>query len=349
MQNIIFNNTIINWMIAGFVFVVTIITLKLFRQMVILYIKKVAEKTRNKIDDIIIEAIEKIHWPFYVIVSFYFALKFLKVYELLQNWSFYIFLICIVFYSIKFLSSLIDLGAQTIINNSQENQEDIGVIKFLKNIVKIILWISSVVLILANMGYNVTSLVAGLGIGGMAIALAAQNILSDLFNSLVIYFDKPFRVGDFIVVGNQSGRVKYIGIKTTRIEVPQGEELVISNTEMTNAQVRNFGVMQKRRFTINLGVVYHTPIEKLKKIPELVKKIIQAEQKTGDKRVHFKKFGDFSLIFEIVFYVNSSNYVESLDIKEKINLAILEKFRKEEIDIAFPTQTIEVNGLPVIK
>ena len=187
---------------------------------------------------------------------------------------------------------------------------------------------------------DIKSILAGLGIGGIALALAAQDTLKNFFGSLVIIADKPFEIGDFIVVGSNNGIVKKIGIKTTRIQTLQGEELIISNKELTESRIQNFGRMRERRIQFNFGVCYETPLEKLKKIPEIVKEIITNIEKTRLDRVHFKEFGDSALIFEVVYYVLSPDYSEYMDIQQKINFALKESFEKEKIEFAYPTQTI---------
>ena len=181
-------------------------------------------------------------------------------------------------------------------------------------------------------------------VGGIAIALALQNILGDFFSSLAIYFDKPFKVGDFVVLGDQMGTVKKIGIKTTRIQVPQCEELVVANSELVKSQVRNFGIMQRRRNLQNIGVTYDTPAEKLKQIPDMIKQIVTEQNNTEYDRTHFKTFGDSGLIFEVVYYVLTGDYKEFMDLRQKINLNIVEKFNQEKIEFAFPTQTVYVKG-----
>ena len=197
-------------------------------------------------------------------------------------------------------------------------------------------------LILSNLGFDITTLIASLGIGGVAIALAVQSILSDLFNSLSIYVDKPFTVGDFIIVGDHMGTVQKIGLKTTRIQALQGEEIVISNSELTSSRVRNFKQMQKRRIVFAFGVTYDTSTEKVKKIPEMVKNAIDPLEKAEYDRAHFKNFGDSSLDFEVVYYVLTGDYTEYMDIQQSINLRIMEEFEKEGIEMAFPTRTVHL-------
>ncbi|MCW3993646.1 MAG: mechanosensitive ion channel family protein, partial [Candidatus Bathyarchaeota archaeon] len=161
-----------------------------------------------------------------------------------------------------------------------------------------------------------------------------------------IYFDKPFEIGDFIVVGDYSGTVKQVGIKSTRLQLLQGEELVISNKELTTASVRNFKKLKKRRIIFTLGVTYDTPLKKLQKIPEMISKIIEKMELAELDRVHFKKIGDFSLNFEVVYYLKVGDYVKYMDTQQEINFAIIEAFEKEGIEMAFPTQTIFLNKKP---
>ncbi|MDP3043290.1 MAG: mechanosensitive ion channel family protein [bacterium] len=237
----------------------------------------------------------------------------------------------------------IDYGAKKIIKKREKCEGDNGeIIKLLSVIAKILLWAVAVLFILSNLGYNVTSLIAGLGIGGIAVAFALQNILGDIFSSFSIYFDKPFKPGDFIIVSGHMGVVKKIGIKSTRIQTLQGEELIMSNSELTKASVQNFGLMRRRRIVFNVGVIYDTPAEKLKRIPDMIRKIIEAQAETEVDRVHFKSFGDSSLIYEIVYYVESGEYNRYMDIQQAINLAIVDKFEEEKIVIAYPTRTVYV-------
>jgi len=154
--------------------------------------------------------------------------------------------------------------------------------------------------------------------------------------------DRPFKIGDFIVLGDQSGTVKRVGIKSTRIELLQGEELIVSNSELTKSQIRNYGIMEKRRMSFNLGIVYGTPSTLLEKIPVIIQKIIESEENTKFIVSRFTKFGDFSLNFYTIYYINTSDYNESLRISEQINLKIIKEFEKEKIEMAFPTQTLHI-------
>lgn len=210
----------------------------------------------------------------------------------------------------------------------------------LSNAFKIVLWVGAVVLLLSNLGYNVTSIIAGLGIGGIAVALALQNILSDIFSSISIYFDKPFKVGDFVTINGYSGTIKRIGIKSTRIQALQGEEVVMSNNELTQARIQNFGSMDRKRVVLPLGVIYQTTHQQLKKIPSILKKIIDEQDGATFDRSNFESYGDSSLNFETVYYIESSDYAHYMNIQEGVNLKIFEEFEKEKIYFAYPTQTL---------
>ena len=179
--------------------------------------------------------------------------------------------------------------------------------------------------------------------GGIAIALAAQNILGDLFNYFVIFFDRPFEVGDFITVDDKKGTVEYIGIKTTRLRSLTGEQIIISNSNLTGSRIHNYKRLETRRVLFTIGVVYGTPLEKLKRIPEMIKAIIEKHEFTTFDRVHFISYGDFSLNYEIVFFVDNPHYHIYMDILQQINFDIYEQFAAEQIDFAFPTQTLVFN------
>jgi small-conductance mechanosensitive channel len=206
------------------------------------------------------------------------------------------------------------------------------------------MWVLVLLLVLDNVGVQVTALVAGLGIGGIAIALAAQSVLGDLFASFVIVVDKPFKEGDFIIVGDLMGSVEHVGIKTTRIRSLWGEQLVFSNSDLTSSRIRNFGLMQQRRILFSVGVTYDTPPDTVERIPEMIREAVESQDLTRFDRAHFSGYGDSSLDMEIVYYVLSGEYTVYMDIQQGINLALLRRFGDEGIDFAFPTRTLHVYG-----
>lgn len=216
-------------------------------------------------------------------------------------------------------------------------------LSIIRLIARIAVWSVVALLILDNIGVNVTALVAGLGIGGIAIGLAAQNILGDLFASLAIVLDKPFVRGDFIALGpDHMGTVEKVGLKTTRIRALSGEQLVVANSDLLTTRIRNYKRMCERRVVLRIGVVYQTPHAKLARIPAILREAIEAEDGTRVDRSHFAGYGDWALLFEAVWYVQSADYVTYMDIQERVLLTIHRRFEEEGIAFAYPTQTIHL-------
>jgi small-conductance mechanosensitive channel len=205
---------------------------------------------------------------------------------------------------------------------------------------RILLWSVLLLMALANLGIQIGPLLAGLGVGGIAVALALQNILGDLFASLSIVLDKPFVVGDFVVVGDLAGTVEYVGLKTTRVRSLSGEQLVFSNSDLLSSRIRNYKRMQERRIAFTVGVTYQTARERLAEIPLIAREIIEAQENARFDRAHFKAFGAFSLDFEIVYYVLDPDYNAYMNVQQAINLALYERFEAAAIEFAFPTQTL---------
>lgn len=339
-----YHNTGYDYFLAVVVFIGLIILLKIFQAFILSRLKNLAKKTKTDFDDILIEIFRKVRPPFYFFVSLYFGIKMLTLPELLVTTINILFIIAIVYEVIRAMERLVDYFLDKYLERIEKTEESretsISMIKSLKLIIRIGLWVLGIIMILGNLGVNITSLIASLGIGGIAIALALQNVLSDIFSSFSIYLDKPFVVGDFIQVGTDRGHVEKIGLKTTRIRTPLGEELIISNQELTTVRVQNFRRMEKRRVSVNLGVVYATSSEKLENIPKIIKQIIDKTDQAEYDRCNFASFGDSSLNFELVYYVNSRDYKEYMNTNEKVNLEIYKRFEKEGIEFAYPTQTI---------
>ncbi len=336
------SNTIGDYLTALWMFLGLFLIFTLFDFYLVYFLKKASKKTKTTWDDVLIDFIERIHWPFYIYLAFYIASLYLILPETFSNVLKYLLVIFIAYYAAQGLINISNQGFEEYKKIKKKKDEHasesmIGVMKFL---IKLIVWSVALLMVLSNFGINITPLIAGLGVGGIAIGLALQNILGDLFSAFAIYFDKPFKEGDFIIIGNDMGVVKHIGIKTTRIQALGGQELIMSNSELTSTRINNYKKMNSRRVVFEFGVEYKTSVKQLKKIKKIVKKIIDDEKHTKLDRVHFKKFGDSSLIFEVVYYVDTNDYNVYMDVQEDINLKIKELIEKEGIDFAFPTQTI---------
>lgn len=333
------------------VFVGALIIFKLVQFVAIKRIEVVTKKTETDIDDFLMTLIKSIKPPFYLLISLYLASRFIVVKEVVAGFIDAVIFIAVVLQIILITQRVIDYISIKIIQkttneNGDMSEEEIrgeeAVVKTVGRVIKFIIWALAILFVLSNMGVNVTSALAGLGIGGIAIAMASKDILSDIIAAITIFIDKPFKVGQFVQVGDNMGTVEHVGAKTTRIKTLQGEELIIPNQDLANSRVQNYKRMEKRRVVFNLGVVYGISSEKLKKIPSIIKEIIENVEKTEFDRSNFATYGDFSLNFETVYYIDSSDYNEYMNIQEKINLAIYEKFEKEKIEFAYPTQTVFV-------
>lgn len=335
-------NTIEAYGIAFGAFVVLVIVFRFIQWSVLKHLEVLAKKTKTDIDDTLIEVVRSLKPAFYYVIALYIALRSLSFATLVDRIIDGAIFVVIAYQAVTAIHILIDYVFYK--KAQREGKEAKKAYRFLSNFIKWGLWVIATLVVISNLGVNITSLIAGLGIGGLAVALAMQNILSDLFSSFAIYFDKPFEVGDFIIVGKHSGTVEKIGIKTTRLRALQGEEIVISNQELMSARIQNLKKMKERRATFAFGVVYETPLEKVERIPEMVQEIFKevGEKKVRLDRVHFKTLADSALTFEAVFYVPTREYVDYLNIQQELNLKLMERFKKESIEFAYPTQTVYI-------
>ncbi len=339
-QELIYGNSFQDWMVALGIIVVGGIILYALKKVVVGQLKKWAAKTSTTIDDVIVAGIEHSVIPVVYVFVIYSAIYYLTIPEVIMSKLKIVFWIVVMFYILRSVTAVV----RHLIFGKLEEKEDSEARKKQANglvlIINITIWIVGFVFLLDNMGYNIGTLIAGLGIGGIAIALAAQTILGDLFSYFIIYFDKPFEIGDFIIFDDKAGVVGAIGLKTTRINTLSGEQLICSNKDLTDSRVHNFGRMQKRRVVFKLGVVHQTPAEVVKEIPQLVKDIIQVDKDVRYDRGHFMNFGNTSLDFEFVFYIPGADYTVYMDKQQRIFLEILETFQKKDIKLAHPIQTV---------
>jgi small-conductance mechanosensitive channel len=338
LNRVLFGNTIENYVIAGILFFVVSFGGKLMETIVVARLKKLARRTKSSIDDIVVEALENLNWVFYGVVGIYVALLFLSFSELIDRILGYVVMVIVTIYAVRAIMIVVDHTLKKIMRKKETQSESLN--RFITGFTKGTIWIIAILLVLSNLGYDVTSLIAGLGIGGLAIALALQKIFEDIFASLSIFFDKPFEEGDFIILDGLMGTVKHIGIKTTRLQSLQGQEIIISNTDLASARVNNYKRMEKRRIVFSFGVTYQTPNKKMKKILDIVKTIFDDLKEVDLDRVHFKEFADSSLNYEVVYYVSNSDYAIYMNAQQEINFKLKEAFEKEKIEFAYPTQTI---------
>ncbi len=337
------NNTIERYFIALLLFLATILILKTIKTVV--QKKLLREEGRYQRErTALTRVLDEVRWPLYLLAGIHVGVSLLVFGERTGSVLNWVTIVLVAYYLMKMLQSLVDYGVERFSQVREEKGEgtSASAIKLIGRLAKMVLWIIGFIIVLQNLGYNVSTLAAGLGIGGLAIAFALQNILGDVFASFSIYFDRPFEIGDFIIVGKDMGTVQHIGIKSTRLRTLQGQELVISNKELTESRVHNYRRMNRRRISFDFGVEYGTSDEKMAKIPLMVKEIIDSQELAETDRVHFKELGPYSLNFEVVYYVNDPDYNLYMDIQQSINLALKKKFAEEKILFAFPRQDISL-------
>ncbi|MBW3003516.1 mechanosensitive ion channel family protein [Candidatus Woesearchaeota archaeon] len=337
-------NSVQEYLIALGIFAVIVLVFKLIKFGVIHKLHELSKKTHNQVDDLIIGVIASVTWPFYVVLAAYIAIRWITVPDIVSKVFYYIILIVALYYIVKAINSIIKFVAKTVREKreKEEEQADTSVIRLISNVCQALVWLAAVLILLQNFGVNITTLIAGIGVAGIAIAFALQKVLEDIFASISIYFDKPFKSGEYIVIGDDSGTVQHIGIKSTRIKTLQGEELVVSNRELTSARIRNFKKMEDRRVVFSIGVTYDTPVSKMRKIPGIIAKVFDKVPLGTLDRCHFKTFSASSLDYEIVYHVGSTDYNDYMDTQQELNLLIKQEFDKLKIEFAFPTQTIYV-------
>jgi small-conductance mechanosensitive channel len=343
LNQVYFGNSMANYLTALGIFLIAILLITIFKKIVLKRLKKWAEHTETTLDDFLVRGIERTIVPLLYFGSFYLVVKSLNIEQKFEKIFNTISVIIFAFFIIRTFSSTVIYFLLKFLRKQGADEQKQKQLKGITTIISVIIWGLGLVFVLDNLGFNVSAVIAGLGIGGIAIALAAQAVLGDLFSYFVILFDRPFEIGDFITVADKSGTIEHVGIKTTRIRSLSGEQLIISNTDLTNSRIHNFKRLEKRRVVFRIGVVYQTSAEKLKEIPEIVKKIITSEPKAEYNRAHFASFGDFNLIFEFVYFILDQDYVEFMDIQQRINLNIYQEFEKRGIEFAYPTQTLYVN------
>ncbi len=347
LSTVYFGNTVTTYITAIAVFVISVIVIHIFKKIVLNKLQKWSEKTKTTIDDFIVSGIEKTVIPLLYFGALVLSVKTLILPANIERIIEIATVIIVTFFILRAITALLGYSLNEYLR--RKAGDDINFenrrkqIRGILTIVNVLIWVVGLVFVLDNLGFKVSAALTGLGIGGVAIALAAQTILGDLFSYFVIFFDRPFEIGDFLVVGDKVGNVEYIGIKSTRIRSLSGEQLVFSNTDLVNSRIHNYKKMERRRVVFKLGVIYQTTAQQLAEIPTIVKSIIQEQAEVTFDRGHFSTFGDFSLNFEFVYYIQSSDYIKYMDTQQAINLKVYQEFESRGIEFAYPTQTLFLN------
>jgi len=337
---VFWNNTILDYIIFIGALILGFVLIFVLGRVVLRQIAARNEKEQTKYGDFMLAAIKRYLLPTAYFTVFYYCTRLLTMDDKISNIVGALTTLFAIVMGAMFLSTLTAYAFGKM--NLGKGESGALAVKWLVRFAKGGIWVIALILFLDNIGVKITSLVTGLGIGGVAIAFAAQSVLTDIFCFFTIFFDKPFELGDFIIAGDHMGTVEHIGLKTTRLRALGGEQLIVSNADLTGSRIRNYKTMEQRRVLFSLGVTYDTPAEKLKLIPDLIKSIVDDTQDATFARTNFATFGAYSLNFEVVYYVLTADYDRYMQINEQINLAIKEGFEQLGVSFAFPTSTVQV-------
>lgn len=340
-------NDVHTWLLALATAVVSIVALWIVKRFLLTRLYRLARHTENDVDDLVADLSRKTHTAVIIILAFYAGSLVLALPQGVEAWlktvAIMTFLVQVGIWGNTIVLFWVKEGRETY--ETEEDGASLTTINAFSFLLRLIFFSILLLLALDNIpGVEVTALIASLGVGGIAVALAVQSILGDLFASLSIALDKPFVIGDFIVVGDYAGTVQRIGLKSTRLRSLWGEQLVFSNSDLLSSRIQNFKNMEERRISFTVGVTWETPPPKLRLVPDLIREAIETLPQARFDRAHLKELGDFSLNFEIVYYVLDSDYNVYMDSQQAINLALLTRFAQEGIDFAYPTQKVFVNA-----
>ena len=340
---LILGNTPTGYGLALAAFCAALALLYIVKNIGINRLKALAAKTETDLDDLAIALIEKLRWFEYQLVALFVATRYLQRGAAFDKAFKVLLLVVFTYRAITIAQDLLTYWINKVAAGRElDGQAKTSVVRSTQVILRTLVWVAAILFVLDNLGVNISAVLTGLGIGGVAVALAAQAILGDLFNFFVILLDKPFGVGDFIVSDTISGTIEHVGLKSTRIRSISGEMVVVSNTNLLGSRIRNYHDLTKRRVVFKTGVVYGTSPELLKQIPGIVKKAIVSRPKAEFDRCNLAGCGDFSLDFETVYYVTEPDYAAYMSAHEHVLLGVIEGFAAAGIEFAYPTQTVLV-------
>lgn len=336
-------NTALSYCYAAFFFAAALSALYFIKEIFFKKFQAFAAKTETDLDDLVVELISTIRAFEYQLIAFYIALRHLNRTPGFDKALHIAILLVFSYRAVTMLLRLVNYWIDKIaVQRNLSGQARTSMVHGAQVILKSVVWIVAALFVLNNMGVNVSAVLTGLGIGGVAVALAAQAILGDIFNFFVILLDKPFSIGDFIASDAVSGTIEHIGLKSTRIRSLSGEMVVVSNSNLLNSRIYNYRDLAKRRIVFKTAVVYGTKPELLKKIPEIIKKAVQAGPKAEFDRCNLYNCGASALEFETVYYLNEPDYAAYMAAHERVLLSVIEGFAAAGAEFAHPTQTLLV-------
>ncbi len=344
LEQMFVGNTLMQWLIAAGIAFGLWIFFQFVKTILVRSLAKVTTRTKTTVDDALLHALERTKGFLMLLVAIYFGSLVLTLPDDVLLWlNTGIFIVFVLQVGLWLDAAIIYWISDYQSKMLESNAAQVTTVRAVGYIIRVILFSLLLLLALDNLpGVEITPLLASLGVAGIAVSLALQGVLADLFASIAIALDKPFVINDFIIVGDFLGTVEKIGIKTTRLRSLGGEQLIFGNADLLSSRIRNYKRMEERRIVFGLGVTYDTPYEKLRSIPATIQEIVEQQEQARFDRAHFASYGDFSLNFEIVYYVLSADYNVYMDVQQAINLAIFKAFEEAGIEFAFPTRTLYV-------
>ncbi len=345
LNTLLFENSIRDWLWALGLALTINVTLGLVKWLILSKLATLTKKTDTAIDDAVVYVARATRQWLILGVTLFIGTRYLELPTRVET----VFTVTATLAAFFQLGLWLNAGTRFWLDRYQQralatDAASATSLAALGFVMRVALWAVVLLVMLDNLGVDVTALVAGLGVGGIAVALAVQNILGDLFASLSIVIDKPFVIGDFVVVDDMSGTIEHVGLKTTRVRSLSGEQIVIANSDLLKTRIRNYKRMYERRIVFHFGVLYQTSADQLQQIPSMVKGLIDTTENTRFDRAHFQKFGDSSLDFEVVYWMTSPDYAAYMEAQQTINLGMVRCFKTANIDFAYPTRTIFIEG-----
>lgn len=341
----LWGNSLRQYLLAAATFVVSLAAFLAGRTLLVSKLRVLAQRTVTDIDDLAVELLGKVRSPEAYLVAFYAATRPLDLPRWLDLGMRGVVLAVVVYRAATIIQTLATyVVARALLSDPAAGIAERSAARNLSYLAAFLIWLGGLLFVLSNLGVNITSFIAGLGVTGVAVALAAQAVLGDLFSALAIYLDKPFVVGDFIVVDSFMGTVENIGVKTTRVRALSGELLVFPNSNLTSSRIKNFRLMAERRVVLHFEAAFGTPRAKLALIPELLRKAISSKNKVKFDRAHLSAFGTSSFQFEAVYYVLDPDYALHMDIQQQVLFDVLAAFEKEGLELPYPTRAIVQRG-----
>jgi small-conductance mechanosensitive channel len=343
LETMYWSNSVRSYLVAGGVLLAILVAVRISKYILITRVGRLVARTETRLDDTLLRMVDATKLWLTLFIALYAASLFLLLPPELADKTQTAAVVALLVQIGVWANAAIGATVQRLREKklAQGETSGIGILAMIGFFVRVVAWVILFLLILDNVGVDVTALVAGLGIGGIALALAVQNILQDVFASVSITLDRPFEIGDTIQLDEHVGTVQHIGIKTTRLRSVNGEELVFANADLLKSRIRNYKRMLERRVIFTVGVNYATPVDILEQLPAAFREIVERQEgRTRFDRAHFKAMGQSSLDFEIVYFVSSPEYVFMMDTQQRVCLDILRHLEELGVSLAFPTRTI---------